>query len=100
MRVKLLLAVAGVLLTIHTSASIATAQVPTGTISGRVLDQSGQAVPGVTVTPGRLYLDELMIKQCAGRLFGDRVRETLFTEADHGIQWVRQAAQIAALSLR
>src|SRR3954452_17764015 len=28
----------------------AAAQVPTGTISGRVLDQAGQAVPGVTVT--------------------------------------------------
>ncbi|HTM02789.1 MAG TPA: carboxypeptidase regulatory-like domain-containing protein [Vicinamibacterales bacterium] len=46
MRLKVLLAVACVLVTIQ----IAVAQVPIGTISGRVLDQSGQAVPGVTVT--------------------------------------------------
>jgi outer membrane receptor protein involved in Fe transport len=46
MRVKVFLAVVVALLAVHTTA----AQVPTGTISGRVLDQSGQAVPGVTVT--------------------------------------------------
>ena len=31
-------------------AAAAYAQVPTGTISGRVIDQGGGAVPGVTVT--------------------------------------------------
>ena len=39
---------AAVCLAVMTGA--AAAQVPTGTISGRVLDQSGDAVPGVTVT--------------------------------------------------
>jgi outer membrane receptor for ferrienterochelin and colicin len=46
MRLKVLLAVLSLALT----AGVAAAQVPTGMIAGRVLDQSGQAVPGVTVT--------------------------------------------------
>ncbi len=46
MRVKVLLAVVWLALT----AGAAAAQVPTGTISGRVLDQGGDAVPGVTVS--------------------------------------------------
>jgi outer membrane receptor protein involved in Fe transport len=46
MRVKVLLAVCCLVVMAGTAA----AQVPTGTISGRVLDQDGAAVPGVTVT--------------------------------------------------
>src|SRR5215217_7508131 len=46
MRVKLLLAAVWLALT----AGAAAAQVPTGTISGRVLDQGGDGVPGATVT--------------------------------------------------
>jgi hypothetical protein len=46
MRVKVLLVVMCLALMAGTTA----AQVPTGAISGRVLDQAGEAVPGVTVT--------------------------------------------------
>jgi hypothetical protein len=46
MRVKVFMAV----ICFALMASAAAAQVPTGTISGRVLDQAGEAVPGVTVT--------------------------------------------------
>ena len=46
MRVKVLIATVCLALL----AGVAGAQVPTGTISGRVLDQSGDPVPGVTVT--------------------------------------------------
>jgi hypothetical protein len=46
MRLKAFLA--AVCLAVMTAA--ADAQVPTGAISGRVLDQSGDPVPGVTVT--------------------------------------------------
>jgi hypothetical protein len=46
MSVKVCLAVVSVIL----SAALAGAQVPTGTISGRVTDTSGAVLPGVTVT--------------------------------------------------
>src|SRR4051812_31338063 len=46
MRVKVLLAV----VCFPVMAGAAAAQVPTGTISGRVLDQGGDGVPGATVT--------------------------------------------------
>ena len=46
MRLKVFLATACLALL----AGVANAQVPTGSISGRVLDQSGDAIPGVTVT--------------------------------------------------
>jgi hypothetical protein len=58
-----------------------------------------QGIPGIPVAAWRLYLDELVIEQGAGRLFDDRIRETLFAEADDGAQRVCQAAQIAALFL-
>ena len=46
MRVKVFLA----LVCLTLSAAMASAQVPTGTISGRVTDTSGGVLPGVTVT--------------------------------------------------
>jgi hypothetical protein len=46
MRVKVFL----VLVCLTLSAAMASAQVPTGTISGRVMDSSGGVLPGVTVT--------------------------------------------------
>ena len=46
MRVKVFLA----LVCLTLSAAMASAQVPTGTISGRVTDSSGGVLPGVTVT--------------------------------------------------
>jgi hypothetical protein len=46
MRVKVFLAVCGLLLSAHWAG----AQVPTGSISGRVTDSSGGVLPGVTVT--------------------------------------------------
>ena len=46
MRVKVFLAVVCLIF----SAVLANAQVPTGTISGRVTDSSGGVLPGVTVT--------------------------------------------------
>src|SRR6186713_2499739 len=46
MRVKVFAAVACLIF----SAALASAQVPTGTISGRVSDSSGGVLPGVTVT--------------------------------------------------
>lgn len=59
-----------------------------------------QGVPGIAVTAGPLNLDELMVEQGAGRLFGDRIGEALFAEADDRVQWMRQTAQMAALFLR
>lgn len=56
-----------------------------------------QGVPGITVAARRLYLDELMVEQGTGRLFRDRICETLFAQTDDRTQRVRQAAQMAAL---
>ena len=67
--------------------------------AGAFGEGSEQGVPGIAVAPWAFYLDELVVEERAGGLLGDRVRKTLLSQPDDGLQRVGQPAQVAALFL-
>jgi len=56
-------------------------------------------IPRCAIAAGRLHLDELVVAQGALGLACDRRRESGAAETDHGLQGMRQSAQVSALAL-
>jgi len=60
---------------------------------------SERLIPRCAVTAGSLHLDELVVVRGALGLACDRRRESGAAKTDHGLQGVRQSAQMSALAL-